>query len=287
MLTDPEFLRRLDMLFLLTRKVLGGTLKADRRSKKKGSGINVADYAEYHYGDDYRHVDWNIYARLEELVIKLYELEEDVTVHVLLDLSHSMKEKALYAKKLAAALGYIALRSLDRLAIYGLADVLQPVFGPTHGKAKILTMLRELEAADLYGADTDFTECLRAFHLRRKRPGVCVIISDFFVARGYLDGLKLLQWAGNDVFCLQVVDPDELRCDWKGDLELRCVETGRRRKITIGPLEAARYAEAMASWNRDLKKECARREIGYVHTTTEIPFEVIIQNILREGGLVA
>ncbi|NLX25993.1 MAG: DUF58 domain-containing protein, partial [Lentisphaerae bacterium] len=87
MLTDPEFLKRLETLFLLTRKVLGGSMRADRRSQRKGSGINFADYAEYHFGDDYRHVDWNIYGRLESLVVKLYEIEEDVTVHFLLDCS--------------------------------------------------------------------------------------------------------------------------------------------------------------------------------------------------------
>ena len=113
------------------------------------------------------------------------------------------------------------------------------------------------------------------------------VVSDFFTPDGYDSALDLLQWAGHDVYCLQVVDPAELTCDWKGDVDLECVETGRRRQLTVGPQEAARFAEVIAEWNERLAKECARREIGFFRTTTEIPFQDVIQKILRRGGLVA
>ncbi len=287
MLTDPEFLKKLEMLFLLTRKTLGGTLKADRRSDKKGAGINFADYSEYHLGDDYRHVDWNIYARLGNLVVKLYELEEDVTVHVILDQSQSMEHKQTYAKQLAAALGYIALSSLDRLAIHSMADTLGEITAPMRGKGRVFSMLNELEAAPLYGSNTNMLTCARAFQARVKRKGICVLISDFFTPEPYREALKLLRWAKHDVFCIQVLDPSELQCSWKGDVELKCIETGQRRKVTIGPQEAARYVKAVKAWNETLKNECAANGIGFVQTLTDVPFDLVIQTILRRGGLVA
>ncbi len=287
MFTDPEFIKRLETLYLLARKVLGGTLKADRKSDKKGSGILFADHAEYHFGDDYRSIDWHIYGRLESLVVKLYELEEDISIYILLDMSRSMLTKSEYARKLAAALGYVALNGADRLAVYALSDTLGTILEPSHGRGKIFPMLRALSEAECYGRDTRFTECVRAFQSFRRRKGVCVIVSDFFFPGGYQEGLGILGSGRNDVFCLQVLDPLELTCPWKGDIELECVETTAKRRVTIGPIEAARYATAMKQWNQDLQRECGRREIGFVRTGIDIPFEDVIQRILRKGGLVA
>ena len=284
MLTDPEFVKRLETLFLLARKVLGGTLRADRKSEKKGSGILFADHSEYSFGDDYRSIDWNIYARFQNLVVRLYELEEDTSIYILLDLSHSMQAKSEYARKLAAALGYIALSNTDRLAIYSLSDNLRTVLETCHGRGKTFPMLRALEAAQCYGHDTQFTRCMRSFKSISRRRGVCVLISDFFTPAGYQDGLSILQWCKHDVFCLQVLDPAELSCPWKGDIELECVETSARRQITISPVEAARYSRAVADWNNNLQRECARREIGFARAGIDIPFEDIIQKILRRGG---
>ena len=286
LLTDPEFIQRLEMLHLLARQVLGGTLKADRQSDKKGSGILFADYSEYRQGDDYRSIDWNIYARLENLVVKLYELEEDVSIYILLDLSRSMHAKSEYACKLAAALGYIALSNADRLAVYALADVLLPVLDPCHGKGTIFTMLRALSEAEEYGHDTRLTECAKAFLARCRRRGVCVVISDFFVPGGYEEGLNLLRYSRHDVFCLQVLDPAELTCPWKGDVELECVETQRRRRVVISPAETARFAAAVRQWNDALRRQCVRSEIGFARAEIDVPFEDVIQRILRRGGLV-
>ena len=129
-LTDPKFISQLDALFLLARRILGGSLQADRRTERKGSGIDFADYAEYQQGDDYRAIDWRVYGRLEQLLVKLFEVEEDTTVFVVLDTSPSMEAKLEEAKKLAAALGYIALHSLDRLVPYTLSDKLRPEQSP-------------------------------------------------------------------------------------------------------------------------------------------------------------
>jgi uncharacterized protein (DUF58 family) len=285
-LTNAEFVRRLESLFLLARRVLGGSLQADRKSRRKGAGITFADYAEYQHGDDYRSIDWKVFARFDQLVIKLFEVEEDTTIYILLDESRSMESKFLQARQLAAAMGYIALNCLDRLVVHGMADHLQPVIEPSRGKAKILPFLHSLEGAKTFGEDTNFEACAREFAVRHRKKGVVLVISDFLFPGGYESGLKRLSALGHDVFCLQIHDEQDLTCDWKGDVEIECVETHRRERVTITRKEAQRYEAAMKEWNEDLRLECSRRGIGLGVTTNEIPFDEVVQGILRRGGLV-
>lgn len=287
MLTDPAFIRRLDSLYLLARKVLGGSLQADRKSTQKGTGITFADYAEYYYGADYRAIDWRVYGRFESLVIKLFELEEDATVYLLLDSSRSMESKFLYARKLAAALGYIALRSLDRLAVYGLADSLNPLLEMCRGSAKTLHFLGALERAATFGGDTQFTACTKIFQARHSRRGLVIVLSDFLFPEGFEEGLNFLQFHKHEVYCLQILDENDTKCRLKGDVELQCVETNKRRRVTVSSREARRYEAAVADWNERLRSCCARSGIGLTSTLTDPPFESVIQNMLRRGGLVS
>lgn len=286
-LTDPDFIRQLDALNLLARRVLKGSLQADRRTNRRGSGITFADYAPYNFGDDYRAIDWKIYARTEELLVKLFEVDEDTTIYVLLDCSRSMGSKLDAARRLAAALGYIGLHGMDRVVVHGLSDHLTTIVDSARGRGQTFSFLRNLEAATTFGADTDFDVCARAFQARRRKKGVVLVISDFYFPRGYAEGLKFLQWSGHDVFALQVQDPADLECKWLGDIELECVETGTRQRVTIREREAESYRQAMAEWNDGLKDECARRGVGLVSTMTDVPFQVVVRTMLRKGGLVA
>ena len=286
-LTSPDFIRRLESLFLLARRVLGGSLQADRKSHRKGAGITFADYAEYQLGDDYRAIDWRVFARFDQLVIKLFEVEEDTTIYILNDSSHSMASKFLHTRKLAAAMGYIALNCLDRLVVYGMADQLTPIQDSTRGKPKVMTFLRNLDEAQPFGTDTDFTACVREFEARHRKKGVVLVISDFLFPGGFEDGLKRLSGNGHDVYCLQLHANDDLSCDWKGDVEIECVESEQRERVTVTKKEALEYERLMGEWNESLRKECVRRGIGFAATTDDIPFEVVVQSILRKGGLIA
>lgn len=285
-LTDPAFIRRLESLYLLARKILGGSLQSDRRSTKKGAGITFADYAQYSLGDDYRSIDWRVYAKFESLLIKLFELEEDATIYLLVDCSPSMSTKQAYAKQLAAALGYIALNTLDRLAVYGLADHLQPLFDPSRGRNQVIPFLRSLEAMPTFGGNTDLSTCAREFEARHRRKGLVCVISDFLLPGGFEEGLSRLQWHKHEVFCLQTLDDNDLRCEWKGDVTLECVETGRSERVTVSPREAKLYEDTVAAWNSDLKQTCAKRGLGFLSTNTDVSFEAVITDLLRRGGLV-
>lgn len=287
MLTDPSFIRKLDSLYLLARKVLSGSLQADRKSTKKGTGITFADYAEYYLGADYRSIDWRVFARFENLVIKLFEVEEDATIYILLDQSRSMQSKFDYSRQLAAGLGYIALNCLDRLAVYGIGETLTPLLSPCRGRGSVMKFLQGLEDSQTATGDSQFNNCCRLFQARHSRRSVVIVISDFLFPGGFDDGLSYLQWHKHDVYCLQVQNDDDTRCDLKGDVELECVETSARRRMTISPREARLYEQAVEEWNQQLKVSCAKRGIGLASTSPDVAFERVIQDILRRGGLVA
>lgn len=287
LLTDPQFIRRLDSLYLLARKVLNGSLQADRKSSKKGTGVMFADYAEYYFGADYRAIDWRVFARFENLVIKLFEVEEDTTIFVLLDCSRSMATKFDYARQLAAALGYIALNGLDRLAVYGMGETLTPILDRCRGRGNAMPLLTNLQQTSLVEGDSQFSECCRLFQARHSRKSVVILLSDFLFPSGFDQGLSFLQWHKHDVYCLQVQDQNDTECDWKGDIQLQCVETGKNQMVTVTPAEVAQYRQAVKDWNQSLLSACSRRGIGLAATTPEIPFDRVVQDILRRGGLVA
>lgn len=286
-LTDPGFIKRLDSLYLLARKVLGGTLQADRKSIKKGAGVTFADYAEYYYGADYRAIDWRVYARFEDLVVKLFELEEDATIYLLIDCSRSMETKFDFARQLTAALGYIALNSLDRLVVYGMADKLIPILDPCRGRGKVLSLLRGLEDAELHSGDTRFNACGRIFQAQHRRRGLVVVVSDFLYPDGFQDGLKFLGFHGHSIYALQVQDDRDLKCDWKGDVDITCVETLAKKRVTITPKEVKKYEQAVADWNASLVQTTKQLGIGLASTTPDMKFDRVIQDMLRRGGLVA
>ena len=290
-LTDSKFIKKLEMLSMLARKVLNGELKADRKSQKKGSGTTFADYQEYFPGDDYRNIDWNIAGRLDQLVIKLFELEEDLQLYIFIDISRSMTtfkgQKLQLAKELAAALAYIALHNNDRISIYGLSEKLETLLKPSHGKGKIFPMLDTLQKQEALEGVNKFSTCVKQFQNRRPKKGLCLVLSDFLIEDDYTAGLDMLSWAGHDVFAIQVLDKSELDCDAKGEFELECNETKRKRRVTISKEILAQYKEVLETWNKDLQKNCVKREIGLVQTQSDESFENIVQTILRKGGLVA
>lgn len=286
-LTDPAFIQRLESLALLARRVLRGKLQANRRTVQKGAGVNFSDYAEYTYGDDHRAIDWRVYGRLESLVIKLFEMEEDMTLVLLLDTSRSMASKLPHAARLAAALGYLALSGLDQVVIHSVSDRLRPVVEPLHGRNRALTMLRGLEQVTCAGVDSDLDACCRTMLSRHRRRAMVVPISDFLFPGGFDRALSRLRHANHEVFAIQVQDDRDRRCDVLGDVDLHCVETGRRRRVTVSEREQRLYEQAVADWNESLRAACSRRGIGLASVTTEVPFEDVIARILRRGGLVA
>jgi uncharacterized protein (DUF58 family) len=287
-LLTPEFLRKLERLRLVSRRVFVGRTWGERRSKKRGASIEFADFRNYAHGDDLRHLDWSAFARLDRLFLKLFVEEEDLNVYILLDSSRSMAFgnplKFDFARRAAGALGYLALCNSDRVTLWSYGDALRGVFGPARGKGRALACLQWLFELQSDGK-TSSAAAFREFLLRAKQPGIVIVISDFF-DNDHLEGLKALVTRKFEVTALQVLDPEEMQPGLVGDLKLIDSETGAEREITITQGLLRAYQQNMRQFCNDLDACCTRYGIHLLRTSTAESFEDLILKYLRKRGLV-
>ena len=286
---DPEFMSKLDQLELISRKIFTGRMKGERRSKKRGISIEFADYRDYSPGDDLRFLDWNIYGRLDRLFLKLFMEEEDLFVYLLVDRSISMDfgepTKLDYAKKVAAALGYIALVNMERVSVGGFSDTVHDYFRPSRGKGNSWKLFQFLESIQPDGS-TVLVESCRNFALRHQTKGVVIILSDFMDPSGYDAAFQYFVGQKYEVFAIQILSDEEVEPPFAGDLKLVDAETGTNAEITVsGPLLKA-YRNRLQNFTDGLKNYCTQRGIAYLYTTTSMPFDQLILNYFRQGGLV-
>jgi uncharacterized protein (DUF58 family) len=291
-LFDETTLRKLDQLALVASQVRAGVIKGERRSTKRGTSIEFADYRDYVRGDDLRRVDWNVYARLERPFIKLLEEEEDLAVHVLVDASRSMgygeaeAHKFRYAQRLAAALGYIALAAGDRLSVtilQGAQTVAQ--FGPARGRGFTLRLLKFLEEQQPDGV-TEISDALRTYALTSKRPGLAFLISDLFSPDGYEGGLAQLQGRGYEAALLHILAPEEMDPPLAGDLRLIDAETGAPQDISLDGGLRDLYRRRVRTWRDEIEAHCLKRRVHYVPVTTDSAWDELVLYQLRRRGLV-
>src|SRR5436190_6897944 len=187
-LLDPQFLTRLEQLELVSRKIFVGKMKGERLSKRKGQSVEFADYKNYVVGDDLRFLDWNLYARLDKLFIRLFLEEEDLHVYFLIDNSLSMDfgspSKLRYAKQLVAALGFVGLVNHDRIVIEAFNERLTQSTPALRGRRSLWRMLDFLNKVEPAGP-SDLAKSLKAFSLKASGKGVVVLVSDFMDKGGY------------------------------------------------------------------------------------------------------
>lgn len=287
-LLTPEFLRKLEQLSLVSKKVFTGQLKGERRSSRRGTSVEFADFRNYSLGDDLRYVDWNTFARLEKLFLKLFVEEEDLHVYMLLDGSQSMlygsPSKFDYARRTAAALGYIGLTNFDRVGATVFADRMRAHLPPVRGRQQVFPFFEFLEKAQT-GGQTSLAASLREYALRTRRPGVAVLISDFFDP-DWEQGLKALLHRRFQVTVIHVLDRSEVRPDYLGDLKLVDCETGEEREITISTGLLKDYQQAVDRFCGGIRETCRRYGADYLQAITDQPFEDLILRWLRSAGLV-
>ncbi len=291
----PETIRRrLEQLMLVARTVRAGAVKGDRRSVKRGTSIEFADYRNYAAGDDLRQLDWNIYARLERPYIKLLEDEEDLAVHILVDASASMdfpaegeadQHKLLFAKRIAAGLAYLSLTSGDRLSLAALHDGPPQMFGPARGRAQSLRMLHFLGQIAAVGM-VDLDAALADF-AGRARAGLTLLISDMFSLDGqYREGLNALLSRGHEVAIVHVLAREELQPQATGDLSLVDIETMLQQEVTLDGAMLSVYQRRLQSWCDELRDDCRRRGVHYFPMITDTAWESLILRDMRRAGLV-
>ena len=288
-LFDEEFQRRLEYLSIVSRRVYAGRMRAERRSKKTGAGIEFADHREYVPGDDFRYLDWNVYQRTGRLLVRLFEEEEDLSVYILLDTSRSMgmgePPKLDYGKQLAAALAYVALANLDRVSVLTFRDRMDGRLAPTRGKNRVFKVFDFLRPAEAHG-ETGMKEALRTFVAQNKRRGVAILISDLYDPAGFEEGINQLRYGKFEPYVLQLMDPKEVAPVLHGDVMLVDHETGESREVTITPGVLARYRKAHDEYRQAIEDFCVKKQVPYHALSTDVPFDEAVLQVLRKGGLV-
>lgn len=286
---DARFMRKLDLLRLRTRRLFAGRSRGERRSPERGSSVEFADFREYHPGDDFRYIDWPAYARLEHLFVKLFVEEEDLFLYLLLDTSKSMAfgqpPKFDHARKLAASLAYVTLAGLDRVAVVRFAAGRGPSLPPARGRARIFPILSFLDAAVPDGR-TSLDQAVVELLATRPRPGVALVIGDFFDPEGYARPLARLAHERFQPMVVQVLDPEELEPALKGDFRLVDSETGRAVDVSMSPRARRQYETRLAEHLEGLQRFCRRRGIPYLRARTDTPFEELVLVWLRQAQIV-
>ncbi|MBW2621390.1 MAG: DUF58 domain-containing protein [Deltaproteobacteria bacterium] len=285
---DEEFLRKLEKLKILAQRGRKGPTKGEHISWRSGASLEFLDYRKYQVGDDFRYIDWNVYGRLDKLFLKLFRAEEDLNIHILIDMSRSMGTgsplKDIYAKKIAAALSYIGLANLDRVGITSFSDQLGETQSPERGRSVYFNLLNYLKSLNPSGR-TDFNHCLTEYASTTKRPGMAIILSDLLDPNGIEEGLEALRHKRFDIALLQIFDREELFPSLNGYLTLREVETGATKKITLDASLLASYRRKIQEFLENIRDLCLLGGVDYYLADTGLSFEDFLFDYLTSAAV--
>jgi uncharacterized protein (DUF58 family) len=264
-------------------------MKGERRSPRKGQSVEFADFRNYVPGDDLRFVDWNTYARLEKLFLKMFLEEEDLHFYALIDASASMDfgepTKLRYAVQLAAALGFVGLVRGDRVKIETLG---QPAGRPApvfRGRKSLWRMIQHLE--ELQGGESvSLAEGVKNFCIRNTGRGIVVLLSDLMDKTGYEAALRYLLSRDLDVYVIQILSAAEIDPDITGDLRLIDCEDSDVAEVSVTPALMTRYKQTLSAFIEQARQFCLKRGMIYLLARNEVPVEELVGGYLRNRGLV-
>lgn len=289
MLFPPDFLTKLEYLSIMSKRVFRGSLLAQRRTMQLGSGIEFSDHREYATGDDLRYLDWNVYARHGDLLLKRFQEEQDLHVYLMIDCSRSMgfgsPPKFDLARQLTAALAYIALADLDRIAVVAYANDIISEFPVTRGKARILALMKYLESLSTVGTDTNLSKAVQGLLHRGTRNGLVVVLSDLFDQNGFSRGFDQLRSRRFEAHVLQLHDPKEADPKLLGDAELEDVENGSIRMVTINERMLRRYKQLFTDHQTSVRDYCRRYGLSCTQSLSIVPFDQLMMTMMRSAAI--
>lgn len=289
-LFDESFLRRLERMSLQAQHTLRGhPASGEHPSRHLLPSTIFSDHRPYASGDDLRYIDWNAYARQGHMLLKLGEAEQDIDVHLMLDVSRSMSwghpSKLRVVQQLVGALGYLSLAHSDRVHIVPFGtDPLTP-FGPAQGKGRVMDMLRYIENVSVQ-QETNI-EAVMQHHARRyQRGGLMILCSDLLTAQGLSEGLSKFQPPRWQVLVLHVLDQREILPELSGSVELTDSETGKTLSITMDETLLNAYRHNILHWQEHMALTCARRGALYARIFTDMSLEKKVIPYLRARRMV-
>lgn len=287
---DSAFLRKLDRVALMTRRAMAGEMQGERRSPRRGSSVEFADFRPYTTGDDFRQIDWNLYARMERFFLKLFVAEEELTVHLLLDTSASMNwgtpNKFDYARQVAGAFGYITLSSHDRVTVtaFGAGDPGSTQHLPSaRSKRGTFPLFRFLQGLDTIQSGDLSAACHRYIQTART-PGPLLLCSDL-MDDSWKEALRVLSSRPFEITLVHTLAPEEIDPQIEGDFRLLDSETGVPVEITADADVLTRYHQHFDEWRAEIESFCNGRSINYLFADTSVPIEEFILTQLRQRGI--
>lgn len=287
---DSAFLQKLELLSLASRRALPGSGAGLRRSVAAGSSVEFADFRTYAPGDDFRRVDWNAYARLGKLFLRIYLAEENATATLFLDCSGSMAggepSKGEFARRLATALAYVALAGYDRVAVGACRQGFDNYLPPVAGRAAAGRIWRFLQEQPLEGG-TDLGRALQGYAPHTRGPGLAVVLSDLLTPTDWRAGLRALRALRQEVTLVQVLAREELEPTLRGDFALVDGETGARREVTITAAAIKAYRARLAAYTAQITEYCRAHGISFVQVASDTRLEDVVLRLLRREGVLA
>jgi uncharacterized protein (DUF58 family) len=287
-LLSEDLLRRLERLSLRVRRPLPGGPAGEHLGLGQSASIEFADHRQYAPGDDFRRIDWNALARLDELTIRLTEAREDVGLYVVLDCSASMASgdgvKSRIARQLSAGLLYLALNQLDVVRVYGLGHGVVARSPRYSGRRQAADVFRFLHALPTVPA-TDLGAAFAAFLADRPARGLLVVLSDLLNAADYHGELRRVVQAGFEVAVIHVLSEAELNPRLFGDVELIDSETAQTIKISMTLDTLAHYRRDLEQWQTDIGSFCRSIGVRYIPVPAERGIESILLGDFRRYRL--
>jgi uncharacterized protein (DUF58 family) len=287
-LVSEDLLRRIERLSLRIRRPLPGGPAGEHLGRGSSASIEFADHRAYSPGDDFRRIDWNALARLDEVTIRVTEAREDVGLYVILDCSSSMASgdgsKSQLARQLAAGLAYLALNQLDVVRIYGIGNGVvsrSPRFTGRKQAADVFRLLRNLPVVPA----TDLGAAFTAFLADRPAQGLVLVLSDLLSANDYQAGLRRIAQAGFEVALVQILSGAEQNPKLSGDVELIDSETAETIKISMTQDTLSSYRRDLERWQSDIAEYCRSIGVRYVQIPAERSLDAILLGDFRRYGL--
>lgn len=289
-LFSESYLRRLESLALVYRRMAASQMQGERRSRRHGHSVEFADFRPYALGDDFRRVDWNAYARLEKLFIKLFVEEQEITISLLVDNSPSMDwgepNKFDYAVRAAASLGYVGLVNLDRVkagAVYSAHNRFQTL-KPVRGKRSALALFNFLKSIQIAEPGASF-ENPNNIHAARDR-GVVFIFSDL-MDDPWQSQVNQFRSLGQEVVLVHILSPDELEPAFAGDFRLTDQESSAEVEITADFETLRDYRAKLESWQDQWRGFCKSRDVTYLPVATTTEIEELMFSLIPAQGILA
>ena len=283
---DSEQISKFEYLSLVTRKAFTGQTMAGHRNSQMCGGVEFADYRNYVFGDDLRHLDWNVYARLGTSLIKRFQEEGDLHVYCCLDVSRSMNNstslcKFTYAKQVIAALAYISLSRFDYVSLLSFTGNFEKMYPPVRGKQHFLPLTHFLEDIEIADGQTNFDTFTKEFLRRTGTPGLVLLVSDFYDKNGLDRMLDRLLSRKFEPVILQIYDPEEAAPSLRGDYCFTDAETGITKKVTVNEASLKRYKQCFQNFKSFIQSSCRKHGCFCHSTSIDVPFDRFILEIAR------